>query len=99
MKRRLIPYVLLGILTVGTAIGAELSVSNGPNTVTYTPSMTLVAAFKTCTSEMGPLANPRHPSAIRSEYKRANLGFARCMGNEGFTIGSRDGRQQWVRIH
>jgi len=88
------PYALLGILAVGTAIGAGLSVSNGANTVTDTPPMTLAAAFKMCTLEMGPPPNPRHPSAIRSEYQ----GFLSCMGNEGFIIGSRDGRLRWVPI-
>jgi hypothetical protein len=99
------PYALLGILTAGTAIGAGLSLSNGPNTVTYYPAPTLTAAYKTCALEMASLVRPSairpsaiRPSAIRSEYQRATLGFVRCMGNEGFIIGSRDGRQRWVSI-
>ena len=100
MKRRLMPYALLGILTAGTAIGAGLSLSNGPNTVTYYPATTLAAAYRTCALEMASLQHrsPVSPSAIRSEYQRATLGFVRCMGNQGFIIGSRDGRQRWMTI-
>jgi hypothetical protein len=89
MTRPLVPYVLLAILTVGTGLGAGLSLAWGP--ITYSAPTTFAEAYRVCASTPpNALGYSRltlgsaSPQASQKEIERTLLAFSQCLPDQGF---------------
>jgi hypothetical protein len=95
VSRRFTPYLFVSILTLGAAVGAGLSLAQGPNT--YTAPTTLQAAFAQCSSQMTtkppplPTANESSKATLRTliAYNKKSLSeIEQCMGYyDGVNLG------------
>ena len=83
MNRRLVPYLLLVILTLGAGLGVGLGLAQGPNT--YSAPTTLAAAFKDCgvTNVHGTVELDGTP-LIRSSIRKALARLDECLRADGY---------------
>jgi hypothetical protein len=84
MNRRLVPYVLLAILALGSGLGAGLGLTQGPNTYSQPSPM---AALKSCMAEAMDGAAPpvRVAPGYRKWLARAEARFKSCVEGDGYS--------------
>ena len=90
MSRRVIPLVLLGVLTAGAGLGAALGLTRGPNTVD--PAPTAREALSICENRF--LSKPtyvaRGSKAVEKREEARTLNrqvqqFSECLQYEGYS--------------
>jgi len=83
MNRRLVPYVLLAILALGSGLGVGLGLTQGPNTYSQPSPM---AVLKFCTAEAMDGGTP--PVRVAPGYHkwlaRTEAQFKRCVEEDGY---------------
>jgi hypothetical protein len=83
MNRRLVPYVLLAILALGSGLGVGLGLTQGPNTYSQPSSM---VALKLCMAEA--MDGGRPPVRVAPDYQkwlaRTEARFKSCVEEDGY---------------
>jgi hypothetical protein len=83
MNRRLVPYVLLAILALGSGLGMGLGLTRGPNTYSQPSPM---AALRSCMSEAMDGGTP--PVRVARGYQRwlarTEANFKICVEEDGY---------------
>jgi hypothetical protein len=83
MNRRLVPYVLLAILTLGSGLGIGLGLTQGPTTYSQPSAM---AALKSCMAEAMDGGTPpvRVSPGYRNWLARTEGKFKSCVEKDGY---------------
>jgi hypothetical protein len=86
-RRYLVPYLLMGVLTLGAGLGAGLSLSDGP--VTFTPVQGVAAAqspqsFDGCFMKGMVKVHDTDPTTLARDQTRV---IARCEATTGYHDG------------